>query len=195
MDQELQQWQPKLNHYLYATLNGSYSSSKVSDLIFLGQTKIAQLGEEVEKYPPSTTATYDEKKWGNPFFWEILKGSYPVLQSKMTVQTLQTKATTTETIDSIKTHYQFSLVQLTDEIRYNPMRDWGNNNKIYIYPLFQEGEGWDPPTDALYSQTISTNLPLWLLTFGYTDFMQRAHSFQRFDTDYIVVYKQHMTET
>nr|UGV33956.1 MAG: ORF1 [TTV-like mini virus] len=174
--------------YLYTcTESGPYIKFKLKKLIFLGQTKVARLGEEVEKYPLSTTAKYDEDKWGNPFYWEILKGSYPILQSKMTVSTLQTKATTEETIESVQGTYSFSLVQLTDEIRYNPMRDWGNNNKIYIYPLFQEGEGWDPPTDALYSQTISTNLPLWLLTFGYTDFMQRAHSFQRFDTDYIVV--------
>ncbi len=176
--------------YLYSTTTKKpiTTSTKYSEIIFLGNTLKNQPGVGMIQGETQTPLkNYTQDKWGNPFYWEILKGSYPILQSKMTVSTLQTKAQTEETIESVTGTYSFSLVQLTDEIRYNPMRDWGNNNKIYIYPLFQEGEGWDPPTDALYSQTISTNLPLWLLTFGYTDFMQRAHSFQRFDTDYIVV--------
>lgn len=173
--------------YLFTTReSGDPMKTKIKKLIFLGQTKRAVLGEEVEKFKSTSQPTYDEKQWGNPFFWEILKGSYPVLQSKMTVATLITKANTEELINQ-QTQYPFSIVQLTDEIRYNPMRDWGKDNQIYIYPLFKDGEGWDPPTEDLYSQTISTSLPLWLLPFGYTDFMQRAHSFQRFDTDYIVV--------
>nr|UGV39307.1 MAG: ORF1 [TTV-like mini virus] len=173
--------------YLYTTTQtGPINNMKLKNLIFLGQTKVARLGEEVYKYP-NTSPKYDETKWGNPFFYEILKGSYIVLQSKMDVSTLITKAKGDDTLSSVQTTFPFSQVQLTDEIRYNPMRDWGKDNQIYIYPLYKDGEGWDPPTDNLYSQTISSGLPLWLLTYGYTDFMQRAHSFQRFDTDYIVV--------
>lgn len=175
--------------FLYSSREtGPYNKFKLKNLIFLGQTRTATLGDEVSKHPTQgSTIKYTKEHWGNPFYFEYLKGSYPVLQSDMQVSTLITKATTEDTIDKVKGTYSFTQVQLTDEIRYNPMRDWGADNKIYIYPLFQEGEGWDPPTDALHSQTISSSLPLWLLPYGYTDFMYRAHSFQRYDTDYIVV--------
>lgn len=171
--------------YLYSTLSeAAITQIKLQDLIFLGQTKKATMGD-----PIGTSSTnYTESKWGNPFFYEFLKGSYRVFQTKMNVSTLISKSSSsTETVQSITAQYGFTEVQLTESIRYNPMRDYGKDNIVYIYPLFKDGQGWDPPQDPLYSQTISHGLPLWLLLFGYQDFQYRAHSFANFYTDYIIV--------
>nr|DAF43301.1 MAG TPA: TT viral orf 1 [Anelloviridae sp. ctgwM5] len=174
--------------YLYSTLEeppGGTLKIPLKKLIFLGQTKSPQLGDPIENM---NEQTYTEKHWGNPFYSEYLKNSYTVLQSKITLSTLLTKIQAGKiTLDDIKTEYQFNEVQLTDAIRYNPMKDWGKDNKVYILPLFKDGQGWDPPTDDLYSQTISEGLPLWLILHGYQDFMYRAHSFARYYTDYIIV--------
>nr|UGV42343.1 MAG: ORF1 [TTV-like mini virus] len=175
--------------YLYSTLEevSNITQIKICSLIFLGQTKKAQLGDPIND-THNYINEYDEKHWGNPFYSQYLQGSYKVLQSNMNVTTLKTQATDkTKTIQQIQTQWSFTEVQLLDALRYNPMRDWGKDNQIYIYPLFNEGEGWDPPQDELYSQTISQGLPLWLIFFGYQDFMYRAHSFARYNTDYIMV--------
>nr|UGV34044.1 MAG: ORF1 [TTV-like mini virus]UGV38052.1 MAG: ORF1 [TTV-like mini virus] len=172
--------------YLYSTLEeGNIQKVKICKLIFLGQTKRGQLGVEVED--KTGASDYTEKDWGNPFFYEYLKGTYRVFQSTMTVATLKSKAQDKTKLVETLTDTPLSEVQLTDALRYNPMRDWGKDNQIYIHPIYKDGQGWDPPTDALFSQTISTGLPLWLITFGYQDFQYRAHSFGNFYTDHVIV--------
>lgn len=173
--------------YLYSTrqiTSTDIQQTEVQYLIFLGQTKTAELGTEVINQKDN----YTEKYWGNPFYWEYLKDTYPVLQSTMTVSQLIQYAKTSPTKKLAQlTSHPLSQIHLIDKLRYNPMRDWGKDNQMYIYPLFKDGQGWDPPEDPLYSQTIVSGLPLWLLPFGYTDFQYRAHSFARYDTDYITV--------
>lgn len=168
--------------YLYATRENNLNTAKLKSLIFLGQTTHYSIGDEIENHK----GNYTKDHWGNPFHETYLHNDeHTILQSTMTVATLQNQ-NLEQTIAS-QTQFPFSQVHLTAQFRYNPMRDDGRDNEIYIYPIYKDGEGWDPPTDNLFSQTISSGLPFWLLPYGYTDFMLRAHAFGNFETDHIVV--------
>lgn len=173
--------------YLYSTESeNTIQNILLKDLIFLGQTKTREFGHTIgERNPTTTNHTYTEQYWGNPFYPEYLKRTYRVFQTKCTISTMistYTQAPQQKKVQDIMT-YGFTEVFLTDALRYNPYRDYGNDNYIYFLPVYKNELGFTMPED---DTNYSGNLPLWLLAYGYADFRERQHTFLNKHTDYMV---------
>nr|UGV34404.1 MAG: ORF1 [TTV-like mini virus] len=76
-----------------------------------------------------------------------------------------------EQIDMTEMGFQQLTEPLILKTRYNPNRDQGTNNKIYLVSNQQNGN-WDTPTD---NKTLLTGLPIWLGLFGFTDFKKKQN--------------------
>ena len=69
-------------------------------------------------------------------------------------------------IEMTSKNFQLLTEPLILTTRYNPNRDQGTNNKIYLVSNQKNGS-WETPTD---NKTLLTGLPIWLGLFGFTDF-------------------------
>lgn len=186
-------YMPNSNFALYAT-NGS---SQIQDLIWLGNTKQYNHGDQLKDHKKNnklddTVKQYMEnpKWWGNPFHNDMVHQSYHIWvgNSNPLTQLLGKNLTLTSQCE------QAGLTRLTQELflkfRYNPFRDKGNNN-VYIKPNFQ---------DNLYDTTYdleplpdpdlqNPGFPLWLGTFGFQDYQIKLGKKQRINTDWIILIK------
>lgn len=186
-------YQPKSNFALYAT-NGS---SQIQDLIWLGNTKQYNHGDQLKEHIKNanldeTVKQYMEnpKWWGNPFHSDILHQSYHIWigNSNPITQLLNKSLKLTSSCEAA------GLTRLTQELflkfRYNPFRDKGNNN-IYIKPNYDDnlyGETYDleplPDPDLQ-----NPGFPLWLGSFGFQDYQIKLAKKQRINTDWIILIK------
>ncbi len=167
-----------------------------SKITFLGQTQLNQPGKT---FPPKGTYTsltqylpaYKNTDWGNPWYTKYLTREYKVYQSPLTYNNIAQKIvennkTTVETTDS------FTEVFLTDAKRYNPFNDDGSQNIIFLKTVKDYTNKWEEPEDQ---DLIQVGLPLWVLTFGFTDFLKKLKKNLRIDTEHMVVLKtKHTTE-
>lgn len=170
-----------------------------TNLVFLGQTQINQPGKtfpvktqetsSVEKYLPK----YKNTDWGNPWYTKYLTREYKVYQSTMSYNAIvQRILSTTEEEHKVKETDSFTEVFLTDAKRYNPFNDDGSQNIIFLKTVRDYTDKWELPTDQ---DLIQVGLPLWVLTFGFTDFLKKLKKNLKIDTEYMVVLKtKHTTE-
>lgn len=185
--------------YLYSGLkNKITSTTKISDIIFLGNTTHNYEGKKFTK-PQSAQhvseyiKTYAKDSWGNPFHTLYLTRQYTVYHSTTTYNQLAQKIASNPnaTVDNT-----FTETFLTDAIRYNPFNDEGNANIIHFQTTTNNTNGWNPPEAEDLKQT---GLPLWILTFGWVDFHKKYKKLKNIDEEQIIVihtdYKIHGTPT
>lgn len=185
--------------YLYASDSTlPVNSIPLTSLIFLGDTKNNKPGKSYIKLFP-TNNIEDQKKqqwakrenWGNPFFTDYLTDNIHVYQSKMSLGTLITQMTSTnDKVEKIIGTYGFTLTYLTSAVRYNPLRDTGHQNMCYFKPCYTNKNNWDPPDNP---ELINQGLPLWLLLFGYPDFMKKTKKLIRIDDEQALVLQTDLT--
>lgn len=188
--------------YLYSTGKNPLSITganitKITDLIFLGNT---QQNYEGQKFPPKSSHEsiqtyindYNREKWGNPFHTLYLTRKYYVYQSTKTYNELAKRVVEqTEQINITATD-SFTEVYLTDAKRYNPFNDDGTKNTIYLKTVRDYTDEWSFPTDV---DLIQAGLPLWVLCFGFVDFLKKAKKNLKIDDEWMVVLKtSHTTE-
>nr|UGV37841.1 MAG: ORF1 [TTV-like mini virus] len=186
-----QQWQPKPNHYLYATLNGSYTQSKVSDLIFLGQTMRDTLGQPINN---ETWQNYSNKNKIRDNFGNIFSSHY--LTKTRTVYISQKPPT--YIFDQSKRNYTLNnddlgLAVVTQDlyktVRYNPERDKGHN-KAWLVSTSDNIYGWHEPDDP---DLIYEGFPLWALLWGWIDFLIKLKKPNKVEDLYTLVIKTDQT--
>lgn len=185
-------YMPKTNYGLWAS-NGT---DKVRDLIWLGNTKEYNKGTMLGDYLPNLT-NYKEKvqkylqnskNWGNPFYSEHLHkshklwfGTYPPLQQL----THNPQTTLTSSIQSI------GLNEVTDDlfytIRYNPFKDKGYNNNVYILANYTDNNQSLEPLEDIDLQ--NPGFPNWLSTFGFRDYLKKLGKKDRIDDHWIMLWK------
>ncbi len=69
-------------------------------------------------------------------------------------------------------------------MRYNPLKDRGDQNEIFLVNIDNDPSPITVPTDP----TLKTeNLPLWIAMMGFIDFQKRQATVQKIDTNYMVV--------
>lgn len=172
--------------YLYTTTNNQpiQNNTLIKNLIFLGQTQKNQPGQGFQKgREPTFLENYTRDKWGNPFYYKYLKKEALIYFTTETVANIAKLYTSeTSTLEQIAT--QFTITHIIDAIRYNPFRDEANKNSIYLKSVKEYTTKWKPPESP---DLIQTNLPLWLLTFGFTDYQKKLKKAKDIDTDYMVV--------
>lgn len=163
----------------------------IGDLIFLGNTDSNQEGTPIKSIPNSGSfqnkilkALTQPGFQGNPFYKEYLHPDTVIVKTTLSTGDLQTNYT--NTTDKLKPAH-FSIKQpLTINCRYNPFADKGTDNKVYLLKtsVSPHSDDWTPPGDA---DLIWSNLPLWLLTWGFLDYQKKCGTLSQIDTNTILV--------
>lgn len=176
--------------YLYATAHNKQSDNSylVKDLILLGNTSTNTGGfaySDAQK-PISNWSEMTSKAqlmWGNPFYKEYISntGTYTIMTSTVNWASLITKG---ENGKLSNTEYT-EVDALYETIRYSPNRDNGEGNMCYFKPVNKHENSWDPPADQ---SLVNHGFPLWILLWGYTDFIKRTEKYKNLETDYALVF-------
>lgn len=176
-------WARKHNEtpiFLWATTDNSQptTTTSIQKLIFLGNTNDFQEGKPVQKgTSDNPMKNYPKSSWGNPFHPVYTQNKKKVFFSSMAV-------TTAVTNDNPPSQYSFTETNIMDATRYNPFRDRGDKNVIWLQSVKETTETWKPPQSEIFT---SSGLPAWVLTFGFEDFQKKNHRVQNVDTDYMIV--------
>nr|UGV35155.1 MAG: ORF1 [TTV-like mini virus] len=184
------------NVYLYSAKKEEIKEgTQIHKIIFLGNTQHnyegetfpdKKSGEEVTQY----IKRYDKTKWGNPFHTKYLNRTYRVYQSTTYYNKMAQKMISSN--PTIEHTDSFTEVFLTDAKRYNSFNDDGSNNTIFLKSVKDTTDGWSFPEDQ---DLIQSGLPLWILTFGFVDFLKKAKRNLKIDDEWMVVLKtKHTTE-
>nr|UGV39298.1 MAG: ORF1 [TTV-like mini virus] len=174
--------------YLYSTTDNSEikNDTPLSKLVFLGNTNKYQEGNGL-KYAqnPQILQQNNKDTWGNPFFTKYLKQNKRVYFSENTLAQILNKFTeATKTVQQAGLSHTFTETTLTDAIRYNPFRDTGSKNTIWLQSVKEETITWKPPESEIKT---SRFLPLWVALFGFEDFQKKNHTVQNIDTENMIV--------
>lgn len=172
-------YSPKASYYLFATTNGDHEP-KIKDLIYLGDTEQYYPG-----VPPtsSTLNTYTQKKeyWGNPFHAKYINEDV-----RLYVSNLQPNQVIKGTDINAKAE---NIAQLSTPLyvtcRYTPNQDTGKGNKVYLVSTVRETNFAEPNDSSL----IFEDFPLWILLWGWFDWIQKLGTVHGLERDYQIVIK------
>ncbi len=167
-------------------------NTKYKDLVFLGNTNKNQEGQPIEFKTNSTTTlqAYTSNKWGNPFYKKYLNKDKKVYFTTSSIATIINNFDSAE--KQLGSAHFFTETELTDAVRYNPFRDQGNKNTIWLQSISETTTTWKPPESEI---KVSKYLPLWLITHGFDDFQRKNHTVQNIDTDYMIVLQSNFQNT
>lgn len=157
--------------YLWGGGNGDHELPKnVQHLIYLGNTIQFQKGS----YNTSTLQT-QRNHWGNPFYHDHSTDDTAVYYST-TWPSSNTSAIALTKIESIFT-----------TCRYNPLKDTGDGNEVYFKSNSIATKSIsDPPNNPdIYIH----GYPLWLIFWGWTDWIEKLKPIQQIYLNYYVVVK------
>nr|UHM25939.1 MAG: ORF1 [Torque teno midi virus] len=125
-----------------------------------------RVGTQTKKYQLTVNKPYNSPT--NVFFKNYLTGQSPVY-SRTTNQNIGDSGIAAS---KVPVESDEQLVQLTVYCRYNPLPDEGDNNTLYLLTQLRDTEGLHPSDNYQFKLT---GLPLWLLTFGFYDWMMKLH--------------------
>ncbi|BAA86951.1 hypothetical protein TTMV1_gp2 [Torque teno mini virus 1] len=169
-----------LETYLYCYHNGHEPTQELKwkDIILLGNMTNYTDGK---KYNTSGTTPLDlfktENKpyWGNVF--TNLNQDQDVIIYYGTKPKQDDNWTSTAPI--------LPITSLYVECRYNPFKDKGTGNKVYLVPTDSGlGSFLTLPTK---SELIITDLPLWLITWGWIEWLKKSRPVAHIEEEYQVV--------
>lgn len=165
-----------VNTGLFTQGNGTNPNSQPNwnKIALLGNTTQFKILTHREIQSINSFNNYNLKQnWGNPFSETHIPGheSIPIYYGK---------PPTTDTYET-----QPNILPITglyQECRYNPFRDKGINNKVYIKCTKKfEGSFTSLPTD---NRLIVTDMPLWLIFWGWQSWLQKSTPVHHLLEDY-----------
>lgn len=174
-------WSPKASYYMYGQHNGSTSQpTKASDLIYLGNTYDNTGGQTSDG---TFNAAMKKENMGNPFFHEYISGDRQIW-----VGNIQPSAIFKTNISSPEQTANLKKLHLMQEpiivtCRYNPNRDTGEGNRVYMLSNIRQDNGYNPPNDP--NLTID-GFPLWLSMWGWADWQKKLSLIQQIDINYFI---------
>nr|UGV34595.1 MAG: ORF1 [TTV-like mini virus] len=160
------------SYYLYAsTINkeGTLKKKDIKTFIPLINTKDYQPGTPYNQNYEDTP-----KNWGNPFHYHYLTDdtqneTYYIYISQSTSATFKQNVSNEDTETSI------SVTKVTGpmlySLRYNPAKDKGDTNKIYLVSTSTQDKTITPPANE---NLIIEGLPLFILLWSWTDWVIKA---------------------
>nr|UGV42649.1 MAG: ORF1 [TTV-like mini virus] len=153
----------------------SSSNIKSLQLTPLTNTKLNRAGT------PLQTGTNSQQHWGNPFYHDNLdRQSISIYLSQMSPLDAM------ELINNSSTK-KYSLITPTTSmfytVRYNPDTDTGEGNKIYLVSNSRATSWKEPENEVL----IFHGFPLYILAWGWTDYIKKTKQTVDPDQNYIVV--------
>nr|UGV37430.1 MAG: ORF1 [TTV-like mini virus] len=174
---------------IQATTTENVATIQTNSLIYLGNSKMNQMGRTVQQSGKNTLQEYlkpeNKNLWGNIFYkGHLTEGDYRILVSTKKISELQQKYTTNQNLEA--GDFTFATEPLTYRCRYQPDVDTGKDNQMYILSNVREITGWDPPN----SENVKIyGFPMWLLVFGWLDFMKKAGVVVHIDEHYVMAFK------
>lgn len=180
-------YQPKGGMYLYALDNGQIDplSGKVGEMTYLGNSMDYQPGENLNS--TSDVQTYNQKKWGNPFYTQYINEQRKIVTTSKQYTALWSKKNEQMKQESI----QLQIEPFYYECRYNPCKDDGIGNEVYWVKNFAEENGWDTKTDP---DLAIDGFPLWIALWGWYDWSKKLNKAKNIWNDYILVIKTRYME-
>lgn len=169
---------PKPNFYLYTDGHHYNLSEKkpTRNLIYLGNT---------DDNRPGVAKSYSELKnskkddWGNPFYHNYLNPEeVTIWSSQYPPSQLPNTAVQDDTFQQVTTPYFIKC-------RYNPEKDKGTNNLLYMVSNIQDTT-WTPPENPHINMS---GLPLYDIIFGYIDWNEKIHEVQQILNTQIIVFR------
>lgn len=130
---------------------------------------------------------------GNPFYSHYFHGDLRVLVTTKDWTYLETTYCNSDSHPQALKTEDFKLkTQKWVNCRYNPFKDKGKGNKIYLLKTdsTQHPDEWtEPPTEDI----VLEDLPLWLATWGYLDYQRKCGAQQQIDTNSVfVIYSKYI---
>lgn len=167
-------WFPKADTYLYITKSNqqpSATSQNTEQFIYLGNTKDNK-GGKFKNYQQLKSSSITD--WGNPFYHDNLEDHITIWAASTPPSGLP------NTIDN-------NTFRKVDEplfirVRYNPEKDTGKNNQIYLLSN-TVNTGWDPPQNE---NLVMSGFPLYDMIWGYLDWEEKIHEAQQILQNYMV---------
>lgn len=160
----------------------SFESVELKNLILLGNTKEYQPGSPVDN--PATYFT-DRKKWGNPLYAPYLEPEPNRIIIIKNLDRLKT-ATLTDKLQNLECQLMADDKHLLTYCRYNPQNDRSAHNLLYVSNINGNRIKWPQPSPS--KPELSTdNLPLWLLPWGFYDWLLKKEAVRNLDYDYVFV--------
>lgn len=193
-----QPYEPTNNQLIFATYNGGtkINTINIGTLILLGETYHNTEGtpfDQVDITATGSLSPFQQKMqkaknnsgyWGNPFYKLWFYGDQRIIYSKVPFETIVT--TYTQSNQQLKDQHFAFLPQPYVDCRYNPFKDKGDGNKIYLVNTDSGPhlDDWTPPADE---DIVLENIPLWLGLWGYLDYQRKCNTTNTVDTKRIAV--------
>lgn len=117
----------------------------------------------------------------NVFYKNYLLGISPTFLSP-TAGNFSTTGIPGQTLPNDTSNTQ---VPLTVYCRYNPLPDDGDNTTIFLQTMLRATEGLHPSNNYQFKLT---GLPLWLICFGFYDWMMKLHKNYNIMADYVTLF-------
>lgn len=166
--------------YLFATENGTElpTITGYKNLTPLFNTKTLTDGKPLPEDTKKDSAFDSEQNintqyWGNPFNPKIVYSGRRYVFGPYPTNTNYTTATLTD------------IHTVFEEIRYNPFRDKGTGNKVYLKSVsLSQSSFLVPPTNE---NLIVENFPIWLVLWAWEDWLLKSKPVQHLYQDYQLV--------
>lgn len=160
------------NIYLYGTHNGAPHDDTLiqwKDLVYLGETQRYTEGTPIKTANDNLP---DRNTWGNPFHH-----SYQDPDARLFYSTSKPK----NNVKPSRIYY------IWEPCRYNPLKDTGIGNKMY----FKSTSIAQTPFNQLPDnpKIILQDMPLWLMAWGFTNWIKKSKPIQHLDDDYQIVFQ------
>lgn len=170
------------NIYLYAS-HISYNECKIINLHPLGNTKQNQIGTTYASLNSQDNIKLENL--GNPFYSNFFSEQEMYLYYSTSNFTDMLKLKTTypnKTLNEIP-----NILPLTSPtiytVRYNPDKDTGEGNKIYLVKNYEDTQ-WKEPQDK---NLVFDGFPLYYLLWGWLDWQKKLKTAVRIFNDYTLV--------
>ncbi len=194
-------YKPQPEWYLMATpsVTQNWENVPVKDMILLLNSKDHQLGSTFREITPDIQTTnwtqaiqtYLNKpsNWGNPFHETYFSQENPDMLCMIKVPATSTLVSELEKLKPDEpcgsTQQPKILLPVTKpftiDCRYNPQADMGHN-AVFVANITTDTTPWHQPSDEHY---ITQGLPLWMLLWGWHDYLRKTNTPQRVDTEYV----------
>nr|UGV37831.1 MAG: ORF1 [TTV-like mini virus] len=191
---------------LFGCPNGEdITKLNIGQLTYLGNPQDNQEGTPIHLIPITATGTQTKTQqqidrvkgeWGfqgNPFYSHYFHGDMRVLVTTLDWNTIKTTyGTPDNNLPKLKKDHFKLKTQKWVNCRYNPFKDKGKGNKIYLLKTdsTQHPDEWTPPQTE---DVVLQDLPLWLGTWGYLDYQRKCGAQQQIDTNSVfVIYSKYI---
>nr|UGV34917.1 MAG: ORF1 [TTV-like mini virus] len=169
-------------YYLYAAHT---NSTTWGDLIPLTNTKDNQPGKQLRTIINNNNSQNKLSNWGNPFHHTYTPDDFKFYFMTKSPADIQKD-------DLNKPLSQTGITEFTSylyyQLRYNPEKDTGDTNKVYLVSNLHE-TNWNEPENP---NLILEGFPLFILLWGWVDWQKKLKQVSNINNQYILVIKTKM---